>query len=252
MAHYYNRQGEPCHTIIGKNGKLRDTNVADARKLKLAPSSMGVIGQLDNYYINRWKRERLLVAAKRISEKMSVDSNGLWEKEILKVYEADIGQYSKRGTEIHNLLEYAYKTGEVEERPDIVYPVLEKIGSEFPYHVDITSELTFVSKLGYGGQVDLVLKDGNSTIIVDFKTKDNEELGRDKLYDSYCLQLASYREAVDPQARCFVLLVSASHPGVLGLHEYTKEQLDLGWKKFACLLEYWKLNNNYESGFNNE
>ena len=37
-GHWYDRAGEPMYTIIGANGKERNTNLRDAKSLGLVPS----------------------------------------------------------------------------------------------------------------------------------------------------------------------------------------------------------------------
>ena len=37
-GHWYTLEGKPLYTLVGKNGKERNTNLRDARKLNLVPS----------------------------------------------------------------------------------------------------------------------------------------------------------------------------------------------------------------------
>jgi len=56
LSHWYEtKTGEPRYTVIGANGKERDTTLSDAKKLKLLPSCTTIIGQLDQYWLTQWK-----------------------------------------------------------------------------------------------------------------------------------------------------------------------------------------------------
>ena len=41
-GHWYDAEGRSAHVVIGKNGKERNTTVADARKMGLLPSVTSV------------------------------------------------------------------------------------------------------------------------------------------------------------------------------------------------------------------
>ena len=43
-SHWYTREGAPKYTVEAKNGNLRNTTLADARKMNLVPSVTTIIG----------------------------------------------------------------------------------------------------------------------------------------------------------------------------------------------------------------
>ena len=43
-GHWYDREGNPAYTVIGKNGKPRGTTLRDARTLNLCPSVTTILG----------------------------------------------------------------------------------------------------------------------------------------------------------------------------------------------------------------
>ena len=43
-GHWYTKTGEPMYTIVGANGKERNTTLADAKKLDLVPSVTTILG----------------------------------------------------------------------------------------------------------------------------------------------------------------------------------------------------------------
>jgi hypothetical protein len=60
------------------------------------------------------------------------------------------------------------------------------------------------------------------------------------------LALAAYRVGLGmPQARCANAFVSRSVPGLCVFKEWTKQELDVGWKMFHALLTFWQLKNDH-------
>lgn len=169
-----------------------------------------------------------------------------WKSQIYTQADKHRKDSADSGNIVHGILDEYFKTGEIKDKEDIIVPVIEKIHVEFDY-MWAESEVTFASKEGYGGSVDLVLDDG---YIIDFKTKALEEITTKAIQDSHLMQLAAYRIGLDlPKARCYNLFISTIKPGELLLHEWAEEELERGWKMFKCLLKYWQLNSKYDSRF---
>ena len=253
--HYYTRSGEKAYTVIGKNGIERDTNIGDARKLNLLPSVTTILAVLDKPQLNKWSREKVLEAVIEVGD--IGDYHGgreEWEKEVWSVYKQKTTVYSTKGSEVHQKLEGYFKTGELEvEDEELLLPAIEVVQS-LGYNI-AEAEPSFASEAGYGGQIDLILHpdaDEKPVAIIDFKTRQGEKLDKRSIYDSYLMQISAYRYAVEPDADCYNLLISQTHPGVTYLHKYEEEELERGLQQFLTLLEYWKLVNNYQSEFTNE
>jgi hypothetical protein len=62
-GHWYTLDGEPCYTIVGKNGAERNTTLRDARTMALVPSVTTIIRQAAAPALEKWKRDQLLMAA---------------------------------------------------------------------------------------------------------------------------------------------------------------------------------------------
>ena len=54
-GHWYDHNGEPMYTIIGANGKERNTTLRDAKKEKLVPSVTTIIGIAAKPSLENWK-----------------------------------------------------------------------------------------------------------------------------------------------------------------------------------------------------
>src|SRR5438132_5206118 len=61
--HWYFQDGQPCYTIIGKNGKERATRLNDARKLDLVPSVTKILNEAAKPGLESWKAKQILEAA---------------------------------------------------------------------------------------------------------------------------------------------------------------------------------------------
>ena len=62
-GHWYTQEGEPMYTIIGVNGKERNTNLRDARNLGLVPSVTTIIGMIAKPSLENWKIDQALKSA---------------------------------------------------------------------------------------------------------------------------------------------------------------------------------------------
>src|SRR5437764_241173 len=61
--HWYWPDGRPCYTIIGKNGKERNTKITDAFKLNLVPSVTKVMREAYSYGLEQYRLRNVLEAA---------------------------------------------------------------------------------------------------------------------------------------------------------------------------------------------
>jgi hypothetical protein len=66
------------------------------------------------------------------------------------------------------------------------------------------------------------------------------------------MQLAAYRQGLklpDKNARCAIVYVSTTVPGLARLIEIPQEELVKGWRMFYSLLHYWQAKTGYTSAF---
>jgi hypothetical protein len=62
-THWYQKDGTPAYTIVGKNGKERATTLRDARTLELVPSVTTILSVLAKPGLENWKQNQILMAA---------------------------------------------------------------------------------------------------------------------------------------------------------------------------------------------
>jgi hypothetical protein len=248
MAHYYDKQGNPCYTIKRTDGKgERPTTIRDARKLGLVIGTTDIIKVASKPGLDRWKLDKILEAIIEGKSHKHFPSVEQWKGYIKELAEEEANKASDRGNELHNKMEEALLAGyllEEDEDYHILQGALAKMEQVLPIF-EAVPERSFACEYGYGGKIDLSHKD----FIVDFKTKGKDKVSKDDIWFDYCLQLAAYREGLGQEyknAKCYNLIISTTNPGEVYLHEWSEEELERGKKMFFSLLEYWKLLNKYE------
>ena len=245
-VHWYGQDGSPQYTVKAKDGSDRPTTLRDARKFNLVPSVTTVMKVAAKPGLDVWKNEQLLLAAMTLPRKPEET-----EKEFIARVVADSKETGKRaaeaGTRIHEEIE-SHFAGKKSTRG---YKVEEALFNHFKLdpHQPWLVERSFSSHLGFGGKVDLhCVPDSYAPhgIVADVKTKEFGPDDKVDAYDEHLLQLAAYRDGLGiPNARCANVFVSRSHEGLVKIIEWSEEDLKRGWLMFQCLLNYWKLKNQF-------
>ncbi len=166
-----------------------------------------------------------------------------------------------RGTDIHDLMEtwWNNQQGDKEAKWDAgeITPIpLTTIGSiavkackavvEFCGTDSLIPEQIVIGD-GYGGKVDL----HNDEFVIDYKTKDIDDISKKMAYPEMCMQLAAYDRALGvscPPRRCINVFIDRTEPGKVVIHEWKPEEVVIAWEKFALLVIYWQLSKNYCPG----
>ena len=102
--HWYDKNGKPAYTIIGKNGKERNTTVRDAREHGYLPSVTTIIGLLDKPALTRWKMEQMLLASLTLP-RLDGEAEADWIDRVVEDSRSTGKDAMARGTEMHNMLE---------------------------------------------------------------------------------------------------------------------------------------------------
>lgn len=246
MGHWYQLNGDSCHTVIGKNGKERGTTLADARKLNLVASVTNIMDIQSKPALINWIQNQVLEAAMASPYAVGIDRD-TWKKNIINK-SREIGEKAaKRGNEIHDSMEAYFKEGTYDYNEDYTREAINLILKEFPNYFWI-AEASFAHKDGFGGRVDLHgYNSAGDTVIIDFKTKDKTDVKDMSQFDDHCIQLAAYQVGLGlpENTRRFNLFISINPetPGLCRLVEC--EKFDKYKKIFYALLNLWKCKNNY-------
>lgn len=240
--HWYDPiTGKPKHTIAKAKGDgERAVTIRDARKYNLDPGTTSIIGLLDKPFLLIWKEQQILTACSDWPYTPGDDIDE-WKKQCLNMSRQITYKANEQGKKVHGMLEKYYTHGEITvESSGFVAPVaqllLEKFGD-----VQWYAEQSF-AKNGYGGTCDLYSREAN--VVLDFKTKNKEDLKKLKPYKEHSMQLAAYRLGLDlPTAKCYNLFISTSNMGEMLLYEWDEEEIKRSEKMFDLLKQFWYLSN---------
>jgi len=233
-GHWYQPDGTPAYTIIGKNGQLRNTTIRDARKLGLLPSVTTILSVLAKPGLENWKQQQILMAALTMP-RVEGETEQEYIARIIRDSKEQGIKAAEEGTQIHGAIEQHYLTG--------VHP--EK------YHAHVVGATTYVDRhFGkqewiaeksfannrYGGKVDL----HSAGVVIDFKTKEFTEDKLPEAYDENIIQLAAYSRGLNiPHARLANVFVSRNVPGLVHIVEHDEEEIERGMIMFVALLNLW-------------
>ena len=241
-GHWYTQEGDPMYTVIGANGKERNTTLRDAKKDKLVPSVTTVLGMIAKPSLENWKINQALNSAMTLEKDVleSVEEFAYRCKIDSKKIEQEA---AKKGTEIHAMIERGFLG---EEETETYCVIKNYLNDNFPDEEWI-AEASFCADLGYGGKIDLYSKSG---IFVDFKTKDNLE-GKDPaklVYDEHGMQLSAYAQGCGfNDVERVSIFVDREDTELIACHIWDRDTQKKHTEMFNSILQYWKLVKNYDS-----
>jgi hypothetical protein len=238
-GHWYDKDGNPAYTIIGKNGKERNTTVADARKLDLVPSVTTILGIAAKPGLNVWLQQQVLYAALTLP-RLDDESEEDWLVRVMSDAKSTGRNAADRGTRMHAVLECFYRSEEPSIWPVYVIETDQAVREYFGDHKWIT-ETSAASEDGFGGKVDLWSDESNG-IVIDFKTKEGT-LDKVAAYHEHLMQLSAYRVLLGiPNARCANVFLNDR--GDVKIIEHDQEDLADAYECFKCLLKFYRLKNH--------
>lgn len=238
-GHWYDADGNPAYTIIGKNGNERNTTVADARKLGLVPSVTTILGVAAKPGLNTWLQQQVLYAALTLP-RMEDEPEEDWLIRVMSDAKSTGRNAADRGTRMHGVLECFYRSTEPSIWPIYVIETDNAVRNHFGDQNWI-AETSAASKLGFGGKVDLWSQEGEG-IVIDFKTKEGT-LDKVAAYHEHEMQLAAYRVLLGvPNARCANVFLNDR--GDVKIIEHDKQDLEDAFECFKCLLKFYQLKNH--------
>lgn len=230
--HWYSKDGQPAYTVVGSNGKERNTTIRDARKLGFVPSVTTILGLLHKPGLESWKMQNVLLAALTLPREDG-ESEVDWIARVMLDSKATGKDAMERGSRMHDVLENFYTKQRIGIWPSYCIEIDRSLYSHFGDRNWI-SEKSFSDPMGFGGKVDLHC-DG---IVVDFKSKEGS-LESIKAYDDQLMQLAAYRIGLNmSKARC--ANVFFTEQGDVKIIEHSEDDLQLAFDCFDHLLQYFK------------
>jgi hypothetical protein len=233
-GHWYDKDGNPQYTIIGANGKERDTDLRDARKLGLVPSVTTILKVAAAPALDIWKQQQLLKSVAEVP-RLDEEPEKEWFSRIVKTSKEAGDKHMDRGTSMHNEIE-DYFNKRQREYPDFAKETYFAVVREFGSQNWIT-EKSFAAD-GFGGKVDLHCED----IVIDFKTKEVVD-EKTAAYDEQLMQLAAYRAGLNlPNALCANVFVDLQ--GNVKIIKHDESDIQKAWLMFSHLLAFYRVKNN--------
>jgi len=241
--HWYDRQGTPAYSVIGKNGLKRSTTLRDARKLNLVPSVTTVLAVAAKPALEAWKLNQMMLACMTLTRGKDETEKDFIDR-IVKDSKEQAKQAAERGTTVHGALESFYEGIYLADFMDYQTGVDKAVQAHFGTP-EWSTEKSFCHEAGFGGKVDLHTRDGDG-IVIDFKTKEFIDPSKVDAYDEQLLQLSAYRLGLGlPKARCANVFVSVIEQGLCKIVEWSEEDLKRGEQMFLALLKFWQLKNQH-------
>ena len=143
-GHWYTQEGDPMYTVIGANGKERNTTLRDAKKDNLVPSVTTILGMIAKPSLENWKINQALNSALTL-EKDPLESKGEFAYRC-KQDSKKIGQEAaKKGTKIHALIERGFLGEGTSKTYEIIQAWLDE---NFP-NEEWIAEASFCADSGY-------------------------------------------------------------------------------------------------------
>jgi hypothetical protein len=246
-GHWYTRKGEPMYTIEGKNKKMRNTTLRDARAHDLVPSVTTILNVAAKPGLEKWKMQQVLFASLTLPRRQDEP-----EEEYLSRIMEDSKEQGRaaadEGTKIHAAIQQHYENESGYPYAEFVIGCDAKIHETFGDHKWVCED-SFAHESGFGGKCDMYTRSVDNPkvgIILDIKTKEFDDPSKVDGYDEHLMQLAAYRVGLGmTQARCANVFVSRSVPGLTVIKEWDEAELIKGWKMFYKLLEFWQLKNDH-------
>lgn len=277
MGHWYTIEGKPCHTVVGKNGKERDTTLADARKLKLFPSATTILSQWANPDLERASKRMLLEQA--YLTKIDGRDQKEWAKAITDTTFKPWNEKAELGTKVHAAIE-AHLNGDTllpEEElttPDgakvksgvFVRNVMRKLDEMGFSSWNVRAiEKTVVDHIrGYAGTVDLAyqrtLEEGRIACgVIDFKTTTTRKDEPVLMKKTHLPQIAAYWraffmgnennvDATNPRnivGEGINVYISTTEIGRVDIREYKGVEMLKGLIAFDACTDLWQIDNEY-------
>jgi hypothetical protein len=238
-GHWYTAEGESAHVVIGKNGKERNTTVADARKMGLYPSVTSILGIMDKPQLTAWKIEQAIMSSLTLPKEENERLED-YAKRVVRDSRESTSKAAEHGTKMHTEMENIL-LGRAVSRDEKLAPYIET----FKKWADENVEKTYWCEkglvgAGYAGRCDAYVRlSGIGDAIIDLKNrKVNPKY--DPFYDTDCAQLWAYRTASEnPQCACVSVVLASNDPTNIMIKVWDDEELYQAGIAFCAMQKVW-------------
>ena len=241
-GHWYTLEGKPLYTLVGKNGKERNTNLRDARKLNLVPSVTTILDQAAKPGLVNWQINQGINAALTLPREQDET-----DEQFLYRVRQDSKEQAEKAAEQGTIIHADINMGFAGKKESKTFSCVDKIVNGLFPNQEWLSEQSYTSKEeGFGGAIDLHSKTG---IVIDFKTKDNLEgvEAKSLVFDNHGMQLSAYGQLLNIQDPTRVsIFIDRKNPEVIVSYVWDRESNQRHLQMFNALLTYWKCLKKYD------
>jgi hypothetical protein len=251
-SHWYHRNGDPCHTVMGKTtGLPRPTTVTDAKKMNLVPSVTNILGMKAKPALDVWKLDKAILAAIQL-ERMGGETDEMFASRIAEASEEETRKAAEWGTLLHEQIEH-YNVNKVFSGTS---EILQYVAGYEQWYRDnvievISAEQSCVSSKGYAGRLDIyamINHEGRARrAIVDAKSQRLKGKRNGVFYLEWAMQLAAYAECItEPEEErplLVSLLIPSDAPGPIQPKIWDNYEQALA--AFMACFTLWKYDKGY-------
>jgi hypothetical protein len=251
-GHWYKPDGTPLHQVPKADGKgLRDTTLADAKKLGLLPSVTGITDIIAKPALMNWKAAQVAAAAFE-NPPNGEESLEYFSERIINASHQSVAGAADLGSKVHDALEKLLTDG-----PDAVseamWPYVEPVvawkkAAKISY--DHIENVLVNTEIGYAGRCDVLGHDADGgPVVLDYKTRKTKAGQACKPYDTQGMQLAAYAvahygEDMLPRVKAFNVYISTTEIG--RVEGYEHKSLLPHWEAFKAAAVMWRHIKGYD------
>ena len=240
-GHWYDAEGRSAHVILGKNGKERNTTVADARKMGLLPSVTSVQGILHKEQLVSWRIEQAIMSALTLPKEENETLED-YARRVVKDSKEATTKAANHGTRMHEQAENILMGRAVCKDEDLQpYIATFKKWSEENVEKTHWCERSLVGA-GYAGRCDAYVKlKGIGDAIIDLKNrKVNKKYNTPPFYPHDGQQLWAYRNASEnPKCACVSVVLASNDPEYIEHHQWDEDELYQAGIAFCAMQKVW-------------
>jgi len=240
-GHWYDAEGRSAHVIIGKNGKERNTTVADARKMGLLPSVTSVQGILHKEQLVSWRIEQAIMSALTLPKEENETLED-YARRVVKDSKESTTKAANHGTRMHEQAENILMGRAVCKDEDL-QPYIATFRKWSEENVEKTHwcERSLVGA-GYAGRCDAYVRlKGIGDAIIDLKNrKVNKKYNTPPFYPHDGQQLWAYRNASEnPKCACVSVVLASNDPEYIMHHQWDEDELYQAGIAFCAMQKVW-------------
>ena len=240
-GHWYDAEGRSAHVILGKNGKERNTTVADARKMGLLPSVTSIQGILHKEQLVSWRIEQAIMSALTLPKEENETLED-YARRVVKDSKEATTKAANHGTRMHEQAENILMGRAVCKDEDL-QPYIETFRKWSEENVEKTHwcERSLVGA-GYAGRCDAYVKlKGIGDAIIDLKNrKVNKKYNTPPFYPHDGQQLWAYRNASEnPKCACVSVVLASNDPEYIEHHQWDEDELYQAGIAFCAMQKVW-------------